>query len=77
MHVCSLLNNNHNISVPIRQADGIWTPPMCWTRPEAILYWSFDTADDLVLMQETTRVNFFSLVLGKVVYYCILSLNFN
>ena len=67
MHMCSLLNNINNISVPTRQADGLWAPPVCWTGPEAAaLYWSFDTADGLAFMEGTTRMNFAPLLPGKV-----------
>ena len=40
---------------------------MGWNGTCPVLYWSFDNADGLVIMEETTRVNFDSLVPGKVI----------
>ena len=50
---------------------------MCWSGPEATVYFGLDTADDLAFMEGNTRVNLASLVPGKVdsVYYYISLLN--
>ena len=42
-----------------------WTPPRGWCGPEPIKYWSFDSAEDLVLMEGPSQTNF-SLIEGKV-----------
>ena len=43
-----------------------WTPPVGWTGPLPVIYRSFDTLDDLVLMKRNNEENFNALVTGQV-----------
>ena len=43
-----------------------WIQPNSWTGPEATLYRSFDTPDQIVLMERTDKSNFAALVPGLV-----------
>ena len=44
-----------------------WPEPDGWTGPDAVLYFSFDTLDDdLVLMEGTQQMDFDALADGKV-----------
>ena len=43
-----------------------WTPPAAYTGPLPVIYRSFDTLDDLVLMKRNNEETFNALVSGKV-----------
>ena len=43
-----------------------WTPPVGWTGPLPVIYRSFDTLDDLILMRRNNEENFNALVSGQV-----------
>ena len=42
-----------------------WTPPQGWTGPESVHYWSFDTLNNVAVIEEGGRV-FDALVAGQV-----------
>ena len=43
-----------------------WAQPAAWTGPLPIIYRSFDTLDDLILMRKSNEENFNALVSGQV-----------
>ena len=43
-----------------------WAPPAGWTGPLPVIYRSFDTLDDLILMRRNNEENFNALVSGQV-----------
>ena len=62
------------VSVPVYSSGSIpdpvgWSEPEGWTGPDPILYWSFNTLDDLTLMEETQQADFDVLTDGKVNRY--------
>ena len=53
----------------IKQSNGSWIPPPCWTGPCAVLYLSCDSSDGFVLMEGTqATLDSVALVSGKVEY---------
>ena len=48
-----------------REYEGPWDPPCPWTGPFPVRYWSFNTADGLVVFSGSVYLNPF-LHLGKV-----------
>ena len=61
----------------INQSKNIWTPPINWTGPCAVLYQSFDSSYGFVLMEGTqaAAMNCVPLVSGKVSYISIFQKN--
>ena len=62
------------VSVPVYSSGGIpdpvrWSEPDGWTGPDPVLYWSFNTLDDLTLMEQTQQVDFDALTDGNVNRY--------
>ena len=43
-----------------------WAQPAAWTGPLPVIYRSFDTLDDLILMRRNNEENFNALVSGQV-----------
>ena len=43
-----------------------WSEPEGWTGPDPVLYWSFNTLDGLMLMEETDQAVYDALTDGKV-----------
>ena len=62
------------VAIPVYSSGSIqdpvgWSEPDGWTGPEPVLYWSFNTLDDLMLMEETQQVDYDALTDGKVNRY--------
>ena len=54
------------VSIPVHSSPVRWPQPDGWTGPDPVRYWSFDTLDDLTLMEENQQADYDALIDGKV-----------
>ena len=61
------MESTTSLTVESEESDVFWDQPPEWAGPVPILYQSFDTSQNIILMEGTQQRNLITLIAGKVI----------